>query len=265
MLAIELEGVSATYGQPANGAQNGIPPQLNDVSLAVSSGQLWAVLGPNGSGKSTLIRVIAGLLKSCAGSLRVLGDSIAELSRGELAKRIAVVPQHCEVALGFTVREVVAMGRAPHQRAFMRLSGADREAIERAIESCDLAALSSRPVASLSGGEQKRVHIARALAQQAPVLLLDEAGAHLDIRHRISLYRLVREEVRARDLACLATMHDLSAAAQNADRVALLDKGCLVAKGSVQEVMTAELLSETFETAIQVGTTDQDKRYFVAG
>ncbi len=265
MLAIELEGVSATYAQPSDPARDGLAPPLREVSLGVSRGELWAVLGPNGSGKSTLIRVIAGLLKACAGSRRVLGDDVAELSRAELAKRIAVVPQRSEVALGFSVREVVAMGRAPHQRAMMRTNRVDREAVDRAIESCDLTTLTARPVASLSGGEQKRVHIARALAQQAPVLLLDEAGAHLDIRHRISLYRLIREEVRARDLACLATMHDLGAAAQNANRIALLDKGRLVAKGPVDEVMTAELLSATFATAIHAGTTEHGKRYFVAG
>jgi iron complex transport system ATP-binding protein len=256
MTAVELTGVYARYGE-------GRGDQLRDVSMTLREGELCALLGPNGAGKSTLVRLIAGLIEPRAGELCIQGAAASSLTRTERARQIAVVPQRSEVSLGFTVAEVVAMGRAPHQGALLRTTIADREAVARALETCELERLEHRPVAELSGGEQKRVHIARALAQQAPILLLDEAAAHLDLRHNIALHRLIGEEVRARGLACLAAMHDLATAAHYADRVILLKEGAVVAAGSVEEVMTAELLSQTFEVDIEVGEVPRGGRYFV--
>jgi len=260
MAAVELSRVSARY--PSRTTPDADPhDRLRDISFVLDEGELCALLGPNGAGKSTLIRVVAGVLPARTGQLQLLGQATTELSRADRARAVAVVPQRNDVSLGFTVREVVAMGRAPHQRGLMRQSREDRGAIERAITTCQLEPLAHRPVAELSGGEQKRVHIARALAQTAPILLLDEAAAHLDIRHSIALYRLIREEVRARSLACLAAMHDLGAAAHFADRVMLLKAGQVVADGTVDEVMTSELLSETYEADIEVGRLADGRRY----
>lgn len=156
------------------------------------------------------------------------------------------------------------MGRAPHQGAWMRPSDRDEEAVARALGACDLVALSGRPVAELSGGEQKRVAIARALAQEAQVLILDEPGAHLDIRHSIEVHEVVRREVAERRLACVAVLHDLNAAAQYADRVALLKAGRLVAQGTVEEVMTYRRLKDVFEAELYVGVNELDgSRYFL--
>jgi iron complex transport system ATP-binding protein len=252
---IELLAVSAGYGAE---------DVLREVSLRVEEGQLCAVLGPNGAGKSTLVRLLSGALPPRAGRVLLGGADVAGLDRRAIARRVAVVPQSVEVALGFSVREVVAMGRAPHQGAWMAASERDRAAVDRALDACELGSLARRPVASLSGGEQKRVAVARALAQETPVLLLDEAGAHLDVRHSIAVHELVRRELETRSLACVAVLHDLNAAARYADRVALLKGGRIVAEGTVEEVMTYRRLTDVFETELYVGVNEiDDTRYFL--
>jgi iron complex transport system ATP-binding protein len=253
--AVRLTGVSAGYS-----AQN----VLDGLSLTVRRGELCAVLGPNGAGKSTLVRLLAGALRPRQGTVVLGGEDLAALDRQAIARKVAVVPQSAEVALGFTVREVVAMGRAPHQGAWMQATARDREAIDRAMEACALQDLAARPVAELSGGEQKRAAIARALAQEAPILVLDEAVAHLDVRHAIDLHELVRRELALRELTCVAVLHDLNAAARYADHVALLKGGRIVAEGTVPEVMTYRKLRDVFETDLYVGVNEiDDTRYFL--
>jgi len=252
---LEIEAVSAGYG----GAD-----VLRGVSLRVEGGRLCAVLGPNGAGKSTLVRLLSGALQPRAGRVLLDGEDVAALDRRAIARKVAVVPQAVEVALGFSVREVVMMGRAPYQGAWMAASEADHAAVARAIEACDLGGLAGRPVAELSGGEQKRVAIARALAQEAPILVLDEAAAHLDVRHSIALHELVRRELERRAIACVAVLHDLNAAARYADHVALLKNGQMVAEGAVEEVMTYRRLRDAFETDLYVGVNELDgARYFL--
>ncbi|MBW2528071.1 MAG: ABC transporter ATP-binding protein [Deltaproteobacteria bacterium] len=267
---VELEAVWASYdGSDAKPGSAAAPCyRLADLAATLEAGQLCAVLGPNGAGKSTLVRVIAGTLAPTRGRVLLYGEDAATLDRAAMARKIAVVPQRSEVALGFSVREVVAMGRAPLQGAWQRSTAADERAVDRALEIGELDDLADRPVSSLSGGEQKRVHIARALAQQAPILLLDEAAAHLDVRHAIAMYELIRSEVIASNIACLAVMHDLDAAAQYADRVLLLKDGRLVAEGSVDEVMSARELERAFDVSIHAGQVEGEgpaagRRYFL--
>jgi iron complex transport system ATP-binding protein len=253
--AVELERVTAGY---ASG------DVVRDVSFGVRPGELCAVLGPNGAGKSTIARLVAGLLRPREGAIRVLGRGLAGLDRREIARAVAVVPQSTAAAAGFTVREVVMMGRAPHQGPWMRASRADHEATERALDTCELAPLATRRVEHLSGGELQRVAVARALAQDTPILVLDEAGAHLDVRHAVELYERVRAEVASRGLACLVVLHDLNLAAEYADRVALLQDGRLAAYGTIEEVMTYRKLKEAFGTELYVGVNELDgARYFL--
>src|SRR5690606_36119256 len=159
-----------------------------------------------------------------------------------VARRLAVVEQVQQLSSGFTVRDVVAMGRAPHQGAWMREGEGDRRIVADALARCDLTAVAARPANALSGGEQKRVAVARALAQEPKVLLLDEPGAFLDVRHQLELYELLATEVKERELACLVVMHDLNIAAQFADRVVLVKDGGIVASGPVADVMTYQTL-----------------------
>jgi iron complex transport system ATP-binding protein len=214
------------------------------------------VLGPNGAGKTTLVRVASGLLPVTAGEVRLLGADVATLARSQVARGLAVVEQQQELAMGFTVREVVAMGRAPHQGAWMRPTERDDAIIGEALVRCDLVTLADRPAHALSGGEQKRVAIARALVQEPKVLLLDEPGAFLDVKHQLDLYELLAGEVKGRELACLIVMHDLNVAAQFADRVVLMKNGRVVAAGSVDEVMTWKTLKETFDADLYCGVND---------
>ena len=239
-------------------------PVLRDVSFEARAGELVAVLGPNGAGKSTLVRVLAGTLRPASGQVTVGGASLSALSRREIAQRLAVVPQMTDVALGFRVRDVVAMGRAPFQSGLLSESADDRARVHEAIVRCDLEDKADRPVEALSGGEQRLVAIARALAQGATTLLLDEPGAHLDVRHAQSVYTLLRDEVDQRGLACVAVLHDLNAAAQYADRVVLLKDGRVLAAGAVDDVMTYQKLRDAFGIDLYVGLNEiEGTRYFV--
>ncbi len=255
MGSVVLEGISAGYGAGR---------VLSDIDLELRPGEVNVLIGPNGAGKSTLVRVIAGLMRPSAGRVCLLGDDIARLDRGAVARRVAVVPQSEDPAFGYSVRQVVALGRAPHQGAWMRPSSADEIAVDESLAACEIEHLAERDVTTLSGGESKRVIVARALAQRAPILLLDEAGAHLDVRHALDLHELLRKQVAERKLACLAVLHDLNIAAQFADRVALLVGGRLEAHGPVDEVMTWKRLRDAFGTDLYVGVNEiTQMRYFV--
>ena len=256
--SLSLTGVTAGYGSGADRV-----PTLRDLSLALEPGELVAVLGPNGAGKSTLVRVLAGVLVATTGQVRVGGDDVHELDRAAIARRVAVVPQETDVAFGFTVREVIAMGRAPHQTGWMSATGEDERATNDAIAAMDLGALAARPVQELSGGEKRRVAIARALAQTTPALLLDEPTSALDVRHQIALFdRLVLETTRG--LACLVVMHDLNLAAQYATRVVLMRDGAIVADGAIDEVLTWQRLKDTFDADLYCGVNDlSGARFFL--
>jgi iron complex transport system ATP-binding protein len=234
------------------------------VSLVARAGEVTALLGANGAGKSTLLRLVAGLLAPCAGTVSLGGQDVAGMDRRAIARAVALVPQSERVAEGFRVRDVIAMGRAPHQDGWMTPRQLDRDAVDEALDRCDLTAVADRNVETLSGGEQRRVAVARALAQRPRVLALDEPAAFLDIRHRLELHELL-SEVTARDrVACLVAMHDLDAAARIAKQVVLMRGGRVVAAGSPDEVMTSPRLAETFEAEIDVGVHASGARTFFA-
>ncbi len=252
---IALEKVTVRY-------REGIPA-LDDVSLSVAKGEVVAILGPNGAGKSTLLRVMAGALEPASGSVTLSGKAVKGMDRRDLARTVAFVTQTADVAFGFTVREVVMMGRAPHQGSWMASTEADERAVDDAMRKLELVGLSARRVDALRGGEQKRVAIARALAQAPSVLLLDEPGAFLDVRHQLALYDLLVDLAQS-GLAIALTMHDINAAAQYASRVALLKSGSLVAIGSIDEVLTYRKLRETFDADLYCGVNDVNgARFFL--
>lgn len=260
--SLVLDAVTAGYERRPRATLESA--ELRAVDLRVAKGEIVCVLGPNGAGKSTLVRVASGLLPPWSGEVRALGRSLDRRSRAETARVLAVVEQTQQLVGGFSVRDVVAMGRAPHQGSWMRATERDSAIVNDAIARCDLLQLASRVATELSGGEQKRVAIARALAQEPKVLILDEPGAFLDVRHQLDLYELLAEEVKQRGLACLVVMHDLNLAAQFADRVVLMKKGCVVADGSVADVMTSKTLKETFDADLYCGVNDlTGSRFFL--
>jgi len=226
---------------------------LHGVSLEVAPGEMLAIVGPNGAGKSTLLRLLGGSLDPWQGTVELLGAPLASFERRALARRLAFVGQENSVAFSFTVLEVVLMGRAPHLGSFHFESRGDLMLAREALERFDLLALATRPIQELSGGERKRVFLARALAQEPRVALLDEPTAYLDLRHVAEIFARFSELRAERGLAVVATLHDLNAAALYADRVLLLKDGVAMGWGAPHEVLTEEKLREVYETEIYVG------------
>jgi iron complex transport system ATP-binding protein len=241
-----LEGRDITAGYGACDA-------LRGVSIEVAPGELVAIVGPNGAGKSTLLRVLGGTLKARRGEVRLFGRALECYERRALARLVAVIAQESTVAFPFTVMEVVLMGRAPHLAPFRFESRHDLEIAHEALKYFDLQELAGRRLHELSGGERKRVFLARALAQEPKVLLLDEPTAFLDMKHVAEVFVRFRELCAERAVAAIATLHDLNAAAVYADRVLLMKDGQTVAYGSAESVLSEGNLSRVYETQVCVG------------
>jgi iron complex transport system ATP-binding protein len=224
-------------------------PIVTDVDLAVGPGSFTALVGPNGSGKSTLLRTVYRGLRPCAGTVLLDGDDTWRLPAREAARRRAVVTQHQVAVPELTVREVAAMGRSPHKGLLDRETGADRRIVAAALDRVGLAALADRPFTSLSGGERQRALLARAVAQQAPLVVLDEPTNHLDVRAQLDLLDLVR----ALAVTTLAALHDLDQAVAYADQVVVLQEGRLVAAGPPLDVLTPDLIGRVFGVRAHVG------------
>ena len=224
---------------------------VDGVSFVVEPGAWVSLLGPNGAGKTTLLRVLAGL-RHFSGSVRLAGRELAELGRREAARRIALVPQTPVVPPAMSVGDYVLLGRTPHMGVLAREGARDRAAAGEALVRLELAELAARPLWSLSGGEVQRAVIARALAQSAPVLLLDEPTTALDVGHQQQVLELVDELRRSDGLTVVAAMHDLTLAAQYGDRLVLVDRGRVLAEGGAREVLTEERISSLYGATVRI-------------
>jgi ABC-type cobalamin/Fe3+-siderophores transport system ATPase subunit len=227
---------------------------LRDVELALSRGELVALVGPNGAGKSTLLRCLAGLVRPTSGRVSLDGRDVRHLDRAAIARRIAVVPQSFEPLFPFTVREIVALGRTPRLGVLGLPTALDLAAVDHAIRDLDLEPLAARPIDRLSGGERQRAVLAMALAQGGDVLLLDEPTVHLDPGHQRATMALIRRLVRERSLAALAVLHDLNLAAAMCDRIVVLSEGRVVADGTPIGVLDALTVQRVFGPDLEVGT-----------
>jgi iron complex transport system ATP-binding protein len=221
------------------------------VSLSVASGEWVTVIGPNGAGKSTLLRAIAGLVRF-RGGIELFGQASEALSRRQRARLVAMVPQDPVVPAGMVVLDYVLLGRTPYIPPLGRESAADLVAVDEALTRLDLTRFAGRRLESLSGGERQRVFLARALAQGAALLLLDEPTTALDIGHQQEVVELVDRLRRDSPLTVLATMHDLSIAGEFADRMVLLANGRVIAAGPPREVLTERLLAEHYRARVRV-------------
>jgi iron complex transport system ATP-binding protein len=230
-------------------------PVLKKVSLAVEAGEFVGLIGANGSGKTTLLRALLGLLKA-SGEAQLCGDSLWTLNRQEIARRATMVHQDTRVDFAFTSRDIVAMGRTPYLGRFKPEGAVDKEAIARAMRETGTTELAERPVTELSGGERQRVHLARALAQETRVILLDEPTANLDLAHQFEALELVRGFTRAGG-AALAAIHDLTLASRFCDRLLLLSGGEIVAAGAPAVVITEENLEKHFALRARVKRDDE--------
>lgn len=240
---LEIQSLRVNYGSRS---------VLDEISFNIKPGQVIALVGPNGTGKTTLIRAISGVVPVRSGKIVVNGKDLTRLSPMQRAALMAVVPQARKLPDGFTVWQTVLLGRTPYLGWMGQAGPSDHRRVRWALERVQIAEHASRRVDELSGGEQQLVLLARALAQETPIMLLDEPNAHLDLHHQSILFNMVRALAREQHLAVLMALHDLNLAALYADRVALLVGGRLGAFGSPAEVLTPSLLTSTFQVPVQV-------------
>ncbi|HET7702485.1 MAG TPA: ABC transporter ATP-binding protein [Candidatus Limnocylindrales bacterium] len=234
---IELRGVTIAYhGRPV----------VRDVDLIVGAGERVALIGPNGAGKSTLLRAMTGLVRPVAGEVRLDGVPIERLERVAIARRLAVVPQQAALPFATRVEEVVALGRLPHEDPIRGARPADRAATAAAIERVGLGHLLGRDARELSLGERQLVLLALAVAQAAPVLLLDEPTVHLDLRHQVGAMELLADLNERDGTAVVAVLHDLGLASLFFPRLVLIDRGRVVADGSPAEVLSDDRIRDVF-------------------
>jgi len=241
--AVSLEGVRVVLGGT---------PVLHGVDLDVEAGRFVGLVGPNGAGKTTLLHTVNGLLAPTAGRVTLHGEPVASRSARALARRVATVPQHTTLAFDFTVREIVELGRHAHRPRFGGRDP-DPDAVDRALRRTATDHLADRPITAVSGGERQRVLLARALAQAAPVLLLDEPTASLDVHHQVRTLGLVRDLVEADGRTVLAAIHDLDLAARFCDELVLVTEGRVRTSGPPAAVLTADHLEATFGGRVAVG------------
>ncbi len=233
----------------------GAQPVVRGVSVRVARGEFVGIIGPNGSGKSTLLKLMSGYLRPQRGAVSVAGRPVADYERAALGRVLGVVPQETSITLPFTVMEMVLFGRTPHGRGFGFESEHDLAAARAALARTATDALAARRVTELSGGERQRVILARALAQEPQILLLDEPAAFLDIRHAVEMYDLLRDLQRA-GMTVVSVLHDLNIAALYCDRLVLLDSGTIAAAGAPAEVITYATLKRVYGTEVYVAMND---------
>lgn len=229
---------------------------LRDLSLELPSGRVTAILGPNGSGKTTLLRLLLGVLRPQAGTIALAGRPLADYSRRERSQLVGLVPQDEHIPFDFTLLEYVLLGRAPYLGPLQMPGDADRQLAREALHTAGLAGLADRPLPTLSGGERQLATVARALAQQPQVLLLDEPTAHLDLSNQGRLLTIIRR-LEAEGTTPVLTTHDPGLAAEVAGFVVLMRQGQVLAAGPVAATLTAEALSATYGVPVRVLEVDE--------
>lgn len=250
--AFELEGVSRLLKLEQIGFSYAGSPVLEDIDLEIAPQSFVALIGPNGSGKTTLLRIMSKVLQPHRGRVLLEGQPLSSLGARALARRVAVIGSEQSFEFPFLVRDVVAMGRFPHLSLLQRMSANDWRVVQRALEMTCVDSLAGRLISRLSSGEKQRVLIARAIAQQPSILMLDEPNAHLDINHQIAIFNLLRSLNRNQEMTIVVVLHDLTTAAAFCERVVLLHQGRIVKTGSPSEVITGKLIRATYGADVQV-------------
>ena len=245
-LPFVVDALTFGFGRKEAAAQS---PVLRNISLKISSGEVLGILGPNGSGKSTLLKILMRILIPQRGKVELFGQPHAAFSQAEISRHVAFVPQETQQAFPFTINEMVLMGRYPHHNRTWGLGweGAqDRAVAMQAMRDLDVSHLGTRLITNVSGGERQRAVIARALAQEPEILLLDEPTAFLDLHHQLEIARIIRRLNRERGLTVVLVSHDLNLASQYCDRLVLLREGEIVTMGSPEEVIARESLEPVY-------------------
>ena len=226
---------------------------LDSVTATIEPDRFIGLIGPNGAGKTTVLRSITGALTLDAGEITLFGSPVDTLSSREVSRQVAVVPQETVLTFDFAVREIIAMGRTPYQSRIGGMDRVDQESVASAMEQTGVTQFADRSISEVSGGERQRILIARALAQDTPILLLDEPTASLDINHQIRTLSLVRDLV-ANGKTVIAAIHDLNLAARYCDELLLISDGHVLAHASPDQIMSRDYLQQAFDTEVAVTT-----------
>jgi iron complex transport system ATP-binding protein len=248
MLVIDARNINFSYA-----AQ----PVIENVSFAIDEAQIVAVIGPNGSGKTTLLKIINGTLFPNTGQMLIDGKETGRWPRKEIAQKVAIVPQETATIFPFYAEEIVLMGRFPHLGRYSFEDKKDYKTVHEAMEKTDTLAFADRRFSELSAGERQRVLIARALAQEPKILLLDESTVFLDLKHQVQFLALLQQLNTAQKLTVMFVTHDINLAAQNADRIILLYSGKIYAIGKPAEVVTAANIKEVYDVDVLVDQNPQ--------
>ena len=243
MAILEIQDITAGYG-------NG--DIIKNISFSLNKGEFLSVLGRNGSGKSTMIKAIQGLLKDISGKILVDGKEMLSYKPRELAQKMAYVPQLFEVSFEFTVEEIILMGRYVHQGKFTGITAEDKGIIEEIMDLTEITRLKDKIIAHLSGGERQRVFIARALAQDTPLLFLDEPSAHLDINYQVEIYQILKRLQEEKNKTILTAEHNINLAVPYSQRLLFLKNGRIHSLGSPIELITKQNIQEVFHTDVDV-------------
>lgn len=256
MSLIDLQDVAFGYEQR---------PVLKDLSLAVEKNSFWAIVGPNGSGKSTFLNLLSGQLKPQQGTIHIDGKPVSSFSSRQLAGVLSMVRQEFVPVFGFSVRQTVMMGRFYRRKTSLFEEPGDMEAVESALAATDTAAFAERPLGHLSGGERQRVFIARALAQETPILLLDEPTSHLDLKHQVRIFDLLKQMQTEQGKTVLLVTHDINLACQYCDRVLLLGADGRSFQGPPENVLNAQQIGEIFHVKVHQGLVCREKFFIPLG
>jgi ABC-type cobalamin/Fe3+-siderophores transport system ATPase subunit len=240
---LRIEDLTVSYG---------LHRVLHSVSVDVQAGEVLALIGPNGAGKSTLVRAVSGVIPVERGKVSAFGVDLLALPAMKRARSLAVVPQAVSLPLAFTVWETVMLGRTPYLNFLGQVSSKDEDITRLALQKVDALDIAYRRVGEISGGEQQRVLLARALAQSTPILMMDEPTVHLDLQYQVNIMETVRSLAHSENLAVLIALHDLNLAARYSDRIVLLVGGKMIAAGTPQQVLTPEIISTAYHLPVHV-------------
>ncbi len=240
---IEVENISFSYSRKE---------VIDSLSLKIEKGVFYSLLGPNGSGKTTLLDLLIGIKEPDKGRIFLYKKNLKEYERSEIAQKISLVPQFFKADLPYTVEEVLFMGRYPYMGRFPIPSLEDKEIVTKVMDLLGLKSFKDRYITNLSGGEKQLVVFARAIAQDTPIIFLDEATSHLDIKHSLKILNLIREKVSKEGKTVISVFHDLNLANMYVDRMIFLKNGKLIKTGSLKDVLKKEILEEVFEVKCEI-------------
>lgn len=237
---------------------------LKALSIDIEENRFYSIIGPNGTGKSTLLKLICNILSAHKESIYLQGEDLAKISMKQIARSMALVPQNTNVDFDFTVEEVVAMGRTPYMKRFQNTTKKDIDLVEDALHLTDTYHLKDKKINAISGGERQRVIIAKAIAQQTNILLLDEPVSHLDIHHQIAILNVLKDLQKRRKLTVITVLHDLNLAASYSDELILLNNGNIQVCGAPEKVITEEHIKDVYNMEVTlINNPNNNKPYII--